>query len=166
MSQDDDQRKEGEQDPEPARSDRVAEMRASYAGRRPARRGGPVGARPARGAQAGGGDRGARIAARCDFAGRAFGSDAELARLLGVDRSRITRWRQGDLPDPANADRVVGIDAVVELLSGFLDERSIPKWLYGTNAHLGDRRPVDVLVSGRLSEVIAAVEAEKGGAYG
>ncbi len=111
-------------------------------------------------------DRGYRIASRCEFARRAFSSDAELARLLGVDRSRISRWRQGDVPDPANADRVVGIDTVVELLSGFLDERSIPKWLYGINAHLGDRRPVDVLQSGRLSEVIAAIEAEKSGAYG
>lgn len=155
-----------ENDKEQPRPDRVAETRASYAARRPARRAGPAGGRSMQRPSGGEGDRGARIAARCDFAGRAFGSDAELARLLGVDRSRITRWRQGDLPDPANADRVVGIDAVVELLSGFLDERSISKWLYGVNAHLADRRPVDVLVSGRLSEVIAAIEAEKSGAFG
>ncbi|MET0396683.1 MAG: hypothetical protein ABW277_07665 [Longimicrobiaceae bacterium] len=155
--------KDEEEQPRP---DRVAETRAPYAARRPARRAGPAGGRPVQRPSGGEGDRGARIAARCDFAGRAFGSDAELARLLGVDRSRITRWRQGDLPDPANADRVVGIDAVVELLSGFLDERSISKWLYGVNAHLADRRPVDVLVSGRLSEVIAAIEAEKSGAFG
>ena len=154
-----------EEQPRPE-ADRVAETRAPYAARRPARRAGPAGASSVQRPSGGEGDRGARIAARCDFAGRAFGSDAELARLLGVDRSRITRWRQGDLPDPANADRVVGIDAVVELLSGFLDERSIPKWLYGVNAHLADRRPVDVLVSGRLSEVIAAIEAEKSGAFG
>lgn len=162
----DDREPGGEQPPAEAQGERVAETRAPYASRRPARRGGAVSGRSAQRPPYGEGDRGARIAARCDFAGWAFGSDAELARLLGVDRSRITRWRQGDLPDPANADRVVGIDAVVELLSGFLDERSIPKWLYGTNAHLGDRRPVDVLVSGRLSEVIAAIEAEKSGAFG
>ncbi len=142
--------------------DRVSEPVPTYASR-PARRL-PTGR--SRGVPTEPDDRGHRIAARCDFARRAFGSDAELARILGVDRSRISRWRQGDVPDPVNADRVVGIDAVVELLSGFLDDRSIPKWLFGVNTHLGDRRPVDVLVSGRLSEVIAAVEAEKSGAFG
>lgn len=152
--------RKGDAEGEPA--DRVSEPIPAYASR-PARR--PPAGRT-RGVPAEPDDRGHRIAARCDFARRAFGSDAELARLLGVDRSRISRWRQGDVPDPANADRVVGIDAVVELLSGFLDDRSIPKWLFGVNTHLGDRRPVDVLVSGRLSEVIAAVEAEKSGAFG
>ena len=62
-------------------------------------------------------------------------------------------------------ERLVGVDATIELLTGFLDDRSIPKWLSGTNAHLGDRRPIDVLTQGRLSEVIAAIEAEKSGAY-
>lgn len=72
---------------------------------------------------------------------------------------------RGRTVDPADVDRVVGVDVVAELLSGFLDERSIPKWLYGVNAHLDYRRPVDVLQTGHLSEVIAAVEAEKSGAY-
>lgn len=145
---------------------RVAEPLAPYGSPVPGRRTASARARSTRSTERDPDDRGFRIAERCEFARRAFGSDAELARLLGVDRSRISRWRQGDLPDPANADRVVGIDAVVELLSGFLDERSIPKWLYGVNTHLNDRRPVDVLVSGRLSEVIAAIEAEKSGAFG
>ena len=48
---------------------------------------------------------------------------------------------------------------------GFLDVSSIPKWLRGLNAHLGDRRPIDVIRQGRLSEVIAAIEAEKAGAF-
>jgi transcriptional regulator with XRE-family HTH domain len=105
------------------------------------------------------------MAARCEFARRAFPSDAEMARVLGVDRSRMSRWRQGEPPDQENAERILALDTAVELLSGFLDERSIPKWLYGINAHLRHRKPVDVLVSGRLSEVIAAIEAEKSGAY-
>jgi hypothetical protein len=106
-----------------------------------------------------------RTAVRADFVRRAFASDAAMARALNVDRSRISRWRKGEATDASVVERLVGVDAAIELLTGFLDDRSIPKWLSGTNAHLGDRRPIDVLTQGRLSEVIAAIEAEKSGAY-
>jgi hypothetical protein len=94
-----------------------------------------------------------------------FHSDADLARTLGVHRSNVVRWKRGERPERENWERLVGIETVVSLLTGFLDDRSIPKWLHGFNAHLGDRRPVDVIREGRLSEVIAAIEAEKAGSF-
>lgn len=103
---------------------------------------------------------------RLESARRAFSSDAQLAEALGVDRAQVKRWREGATePGPGNADRVVGLDAAVELLSGYLAPSSISKWLMGVNAHLGDRRPVDLLRQGNLSEVIAAIEALKSGSY-
>jgi uncharacterized protein (DUF2384 family) len=105
-------------------------------------------------------------AVRLRSARRAFASDAQVAEALGVNRAQVKRWREGrTAPGPENADRIVGLDTAVELLSGHLDRRSIPKWLMGTNAHLGDRRPIDVLRDGSLSEVIAAIEALKSGSY-
>lgn len=95
----------------------------------------------------------------------AFGSDAEVARSLGVHRSNVLRWKRGESPGLENWEQLVGLDTVVSLLAGFLDERSIAKWLHGLNAHLGDRRPIDVIRQGRLSEVVAAIEAEKAGAF-
>lgn len=95
----------------------------------------------------------------------AFGSDAEVARALGVHRSNVLRWKRGESPGLENWEQLVGLDTVVSLLAGFLDERSIAKWLHGLNAHLGDRRPIDVIRQGRLSEVVAAIEAEKAGAF-
>jgi hypothetical protein len=103
--------------------------------------------------------------ARAWSARRAFASDAELAEWLGVHRSRVTRWKQGEAPDPATDERLLGLDVVVSLLTGFLDDAVIPDWLLGTNAHLGHRRPIDVLRDGRLSDVVAAIEAEKSGAF-
>jgi hypothetical protein len=105
------------------------------------------------------------VRARCVSAEQALGSAAALAEWLGVDRSRVTRWKAGELPDPAREEQLVGLDAVVSLLRGYLEEEAIPDWLLGVNAQLGDRRPVDVLRDGRLSEVVAAIEAEKSGAY-
>ncbi|HET9984974.1 MAG TPA: helix-turn-helix transcriptional regulator [Longimicrobiales bacterium] len=117
--------------------------------------------RPARAGGAGG-----SLPRRIDSARRAFASDAQLAEALGVDRAQVKRWWEGKTtPSPETTDRIVGLDTVVELLSSYLEPGSIGKWLGGINAHLGDRRPVDLLREGNLSGVIAAIEALKAGSY-
>ena len=95
---------------------------------------------------------------------RAFDSDADMAQTLGVHRSNITRWKQGET-SPENAELLVALDVVVTLLTGFLEPESVPKWLQGFNAPLGHRQPLEMLRQGRLSEVIAAIEREKQGAF-
>jgi hypothetical protein len=102
---------------------------------------------------------------RLEHITRVLGSDAAVADLLDVSRAQPRRWREGQTPDPENRDRIIGLDAVIALLSGFLAESSIPKWLGGVNAHLDNRRPISVLREGRIADVIAAIEAQKAGAY-
>jgi transcriptional regulator with XRE-family HTH domain len=102
---------------------------------------------------------------RIASARRVFGSDSEVASALGVARSQLSRWKSGQFPDEVNRDRLVALDVVVELLSGYLSAGSIHKWLNSPNAHLADRRPLAVIRANRLSEVIAAIEAEKSGAF-
>ena len=106
-----------------------------------------------------------RVVDRLDHIVRVFGSDAAAAAALDVSRAQPRRWREGQTPDPRTRDRIVGLDAVLALLSGYLEPSTIPRWLNGVNAHLGDRRPIYLLREGRLSDVIAAIEAEKAGAY-
>jgi len=118
--------------------------------------------RPARAVEA----RNGFYAMRLQAARRAFTSDAQVAEALGVDRAQVKRWLEGSTePGPRNAERVVALDSTVALLTGYLSAESIPKWLLGVNAHLGDRRPVDVLRQGNLSDVIAAIEAMKAGSF-
>ena len=105
------------------------------------------------------------VEARLLSAERALGSATAVADWLGVDRSRVTRWKGGELPDVLLEERLVALDAVASLLRGYLEEAVIADWLLGVNAQLGDRRPLDVLRDGRLSEVVAAVEAERSGAF-
>jgi hypothetical protein len=57
------------------------------------------------------------------------------------------------------------LDFVVSLLMDYLDPRAAHDWLYGVNAHLGHRRPIDVFRAGQLSDVVAAIEAEKAGTF-
>jgi hypothetical protein len=95
----------------------------------------------------------------------AFPSDAAIADFAGIDRSRVTRFKQGKNLEPDTAALLDAVGATVTQLRGFLDDDAIPEWLRGSNAHLGHRTPLDVLRTGRLSEVIAAIEAEKSGAF-
>jgi hypothetical protein len=103
--------------------------------------------------------------ARYASARAAFASDAEMAAALGADRSRAARWKAGEPMDDARWRHLEALDTVAGLLRGWLEPTTIPKWLHGVNAHLGDRRPIDVLRDGRLSEVVLAIEAEKSGAF-
>jgi hypothetical protein len=96
---------------------------------------------------------------------RGFSTDAALADVFPVSPSRVTRWKQGHPPEAENARLLRDLGIVVSLLDGFVDEDAIHDWLHGTNAHLGNRRPVDVVRDGRLSEVVRALEAEKSGAF-
>ncbi len=94
-----------------------------------------------------------------------LGSQAEVARLLGVSRSRVSRWLRNEDPDPANQRMVHSIEYVVGRLLTIYERDTALKWLRGTNAHLGGRRPVDLLAAGRVVEIIGALEAEETGAY-
>lgn len=96
---------------------------------------------------------------------RAFGSDAELARVLEVHRSQIARWKRGQAADPSNEARLRNLGSVVDYLTGYLEAEAIPGWLSGVNPQLNHRRPIDLILSGRFSEVVAAIEAEKSGAF-
>lgn len=108
-----------------------------------------------------------RVLQRMSFliARAVFESDAEMALVFGVDRSNMKRWRLGAPMSRVHAARLHAFETIVSLLVGFLSASTIPKWLRGTNSHLGNRRPIDVLLTGRLSEVVAAVENERSGSF-
>ena len=95
----------------------------------------------------------------------AFSSDAELAEWLGINPNLLARYVNGHRPRGQTAWRLIGLDAVLAALEQVLDPRVSPDWLLGINAHLGDRRPLDVLQEGRVAEVMSAVEAERTGSF-
>lgn len=94
-----------------------------------------------------------------------LGGRAEVARILGVDRSRITRWLQDERPDPENRRKVEAFEFVLARLSQIHHPSTALKWLTGMNAHLGDRRPIDMLLAGRVGQVIGAIDAEDAGTF-
>lgn len=96
---------------------------------------------------------------------RAIPRDRDIAGLLGLEASTVRAWGRGRVLSRDEHERLVALDVAVEMLTGVLEPSSIWKWLLGTNAHVGDRRPVDLLRSGRLSVVVAAIEAHLGGGF-
>jgi hypothetical protein len=104
----------------------------------------------------------ARVSALVDD----VGSRAAVARLLRVDRSRVTRWlAAGEEPDAANRRAIDAFEFALERLAIRYPFATALKWLEGLNPHLGGSRPSDLLRTGRVAEVLAAIEADETGAY-
>jgi len=94
-----------------------------------------------------------------------MGSQAQVARVLDVDRSRVSRWLADEEPDRENLLKLEAVEFVLSRLQLSYQRQTAIKWLFGLNAHLGDARPIDLLGKGRVSDVLRAIEAEESGAY-
>lgn len=95
----------------------------------------------------------------------AFGTRAALAAWVGTHRSQVTRVAGGQEPGGDAAWRLAALAAVVTALLAVYDAEAIPGWLRGSNPHLQDRRPLDVLAAGDLAAVMAAVQAARSGVF-
>lgn len=94
-----------------------------------------------------------------------LGGQSEVARILRVDRSRITRWLTDEAPDPLNQAKLDALEFVLSRLLQHFYPETARKWLVGLNAHLGNRRPIDLIAQNRVAEVIAAIEQDELGAF-
>jgi transcriptional regulator with XRE-family HTH domain len=90
-----------------------------------------------------------------------FRSAAQLADLLGVSRSQVTRWLRGAGIDPLNAEKVDLLELVWSSLLRLYDRDAALAWLFGINPLLGDRRPIDLIRTGRAEELMRAIRAER-----
>lgn len=95
----------------------------------------------------------------------AFGSRAALADWLGTHRSQITRAARGQELGGDEGWLLASLAAVVTALLGVLEAGAVSGWLHGSNPHLNDRRPIDVLAAGDVASVMAAVQATRTGAF-
>ena len=90
-----------------------------------------------------------------------FRSAAKLADMLGVSRSQVTRWLRGAGIDPLNAEKVDLLELVWSNLLRLYERDAALAWLFGVNPLLGDRRPIDLIRTGRAEELMRAIRAER-----
>ena len=94
-----------------------------------------------------------------------FRSAAQLADMLGVSRSQVTRWLQGAGIDPLNAEKVDLLEMVWANLLRLYEREAALAWLFGINPLLDDRRPIDLIRMGRAEELMRAIRAERSDAF-
>jgi transcriptional regulator with XRE-family HTH domain len=94
-----------------------------------------------------------------------FRSAAQLAMMLGVSRSQVTRWLRGSGIDPLNAEKVDLLELVWGNLLRLYEREAALAWLFGLNPFLDDRRPIDLIRAGRTEELMRAIRAERSDAF-
>ena len=94
-----------------------------------------------------------------------FRSAAQLADMLGVSRSQVTRWLRGAGIDPQNAEKVDLLELVWSSLLRLYEKEAALAWLFGITPTLGDRRPIDLVRAGRTEELMRALRAERSDAF-
>lgn len=103
--------------------------------------------------------------AAADAGELAFGTRAAVATWAGMHRSQITRAARGQQVGGEEGWRLSALAAVVTALLAFLEPQAIAGWMHGSNPHLRDRRPVDILAEGDLATVMVAVQAARTGVF-
>ena len=94
-----------------------------------------------------------------------LGGQSQVASALRVNRAQVTRWLHGARPDRENQARIDALEFVLARLRQTMAAGTAVKWLTGFNAHLGNRRPIDLLADQRVAEVVAAIEQEQNESY-
>jgi uncharacterized protein (DUF2384 family) len=96
---------------------------------------------------------------------RDFRSQRRLAEAMAVSPAQVTRWRRGQGIDEVNAQRVDLLELVMSSLLRLYPPEAAEQWLHGLNPHLGDRRPIDLVRTGRARELLDAIAQERAGSY-
>jgi uncharacterized protein (DUF2384 family) len=95
----------------------------------------------------------------------ALGTNAA-ARLLGVDRSQVSRWGAGvELVSSEMGRRVVDLHDILTRILRVYNREIAAMWLVGSEPLLGGARPIDVLVTEGAAPVIRAIDGIAQGAY-
>lgn len=96
---------------------------------------------------------------------RDFRTQRRLADALGVSPAQISRWRRGQGLDEDNAERLDLLELTMSMLLRMYEPEAAEDWLFGLNRHLRNRRPIDVIRDGRVTELLAAIRQERAGSY-
>ena len=67
--------------------------------------------------------------------------------------------------DALNAERVDLLELVWSNLLRIYEPEAARAWLLGVNPNVGDRRPIDLIRSGRAEELMRAIRAERADAF-
>lgn len=89
---------------------------------------------------------------------------AQLAALIGVNRSQPSRWMTGEeRPGPTAAPLLIDLEHVIARTRLVWGEAAAATWLNSANSYLQGARPIDVLQLAGPAPVLDALDAETWG---
>jgi uncharacterized protein (DUF2384 family) len=87
-------------------------------------------------------------------------TDADIARATGVARSTARAWlAHTRSPTGERAERLIELSALVERLARVMEPSYIAVWLRRPVPALQERKPIDVIASGKYMDVAELVSA-------
>lgn len=78
----------------------------------------------------------------------------DVARVLGTTPRSVGRWQRGTQPRPAHRQRLLELDAVVELARAVLPGAAARVWLRAPVPALNDEAPLDLLSRGEWTTIV------------
>lgn len=92
---------------------------------------------------------------------------AQLARIVGVNRSQPTQWAKGEeRPGPRAAPMLIDLEHIVARARLVWGADAAATWLDSANRYLDGARPIDVLQVSGPAPVLEALDAETWGSAG
>lgn len=87
------------------------------------------------------------------------------ARVIGISPSTLTRWKKDtNKVNPLAREKIELIDELVHIAADVMDTKNIADWFEETNEALGNKKPIDLIVTyqGILSVKQVLTELEWG----
>ena len=91
-------------------------------------------------------------------------TQAQLGKAVGASVRTVQNWASGvNPPSGARAARLLDVRSIIDQLNDSYTDEGIEIWLHSRNRNLDMRRPIDMLVEGRIDEVLEQARWVAGG---
>lgn len=90
-------------------------------------------------------------------------TQAELGQAVGSSLRTVQNWAKGDSsPTGSKVRRLLDLHFLIEELKTAYTEEGIEIWLHSRNRNLQNQRPIDLITSGQLDEVLEEAQRVSG----
>ena len=93
-------------------------------------------------------------------------SAREVAQLLETTPQTVSRWRTGrSAPRPNSLARLLRLEWLADQLGHVYEPDEARLWLFSPHRDMEGKRPVDLIASGRMDEVLTIIDRLQSTAY-
>ena len=93
-------------------------------------------------------------------------SAREVAQLLETTPQTVSRWRTGrSAPRPSSLARLLRLEWLADQLGHVYEPDEARLWLFSPHRDMEGKRPVDLIASGRMDEVLTIIDRLQSTAY-